>query len=289
MELIYKKAFDFFEMGDVLSFSWTLIIIVLIMVFKFIYKNNIESTNKISEFNNDALKVHLEVMNDIFMYKNQKVDNIYLITSLNKLQYYNNRNYLNLLRGISTYNLRTKLTEIETFISQNINYLKKEQNLVINFDNLNSLEKLSRYFNNIKISIFINSLISTLLILYFSAFFLNIILLLEKTNNFFFKTYFFIFIIFIYFTILLIYFKISNYINEKNYHFACLIFILNFILVCSLTFAFKFEFISNSPALKFILILIASIISFIFSIKVDYIILKFRNLKPIKIKENLNI
>ena len=152
MELIYKKAFDFFEMGDVLSFSWTLIIIVLIMVFKFIYKNNIESTNKISEFNNDALKVHLEVMNDIFMYKNQKVDNIYLITSLNKLQYYNNRNYLNLLRGISTYNLRTKLTEIETFISQNINYLKKEQNLVINFDNLNSLEKLSRYFNNIKIS-----------------------------------------------------------------------------------------------------------------------------------------
>ena len=40
MELIYKKAFDFFEMGDVLSFSWTLIIIVLIMVFKFIYKNN---------------------------------------------------------------------------------------------------------------------------------------------------------------------------------------------------------------------------------------------------------
>ena len=259
------------------------------MVFKFIYKNNIESTNKISEFNNDALKVHLEVMNDIFMYKNQKVDNIYLITSLNKLQYYNNRNYLNLLRGISTYNLRTKLTEIETFISQNINYLKKEQNLVINFDNLNSLEKLSRYFNNIKISIFINSLISTFLILYFSAFFLNIILLLEKTNNFFFKTYFFIFIIFIYFTILLIYFKISNYINEKNYHFACLIFILNFILVCSLTFAFKFEFISNSPALKFILILIASIISFIFSIKVDYIILKFRNLKPIKIKENLNI
>ena len=66
-------------------------------------------------------------MNDIFMYKNQKVDNIYLITSLNKLQYYNNRNYLNLLRGISTYNLRTKLTEIETFISQNINYLKRSK------------------------------------------------------------------------------------------------------------------------------------------------------------------
>lgn len=279
MEFIFKKISDFYEKGDVSSLSWSLIIIAIIMIFKFIFSNNIKNNDKNSEFSNNALKAHLKVLNDIFLYKNQKVDSIYLITSLNELQYYNNIDYLYLLKDITTYNIKNKIIELEVFINRNIDLLKREQNYVINTNKINDLEKISIFIKNTNIKIFINSIIATFSILYLSIFSLNLILMIEEINNLFYKTYSIFFIIFMLFNISLIYFKIDNYMNKKNYCFVSLIIFFNLILIFIMIFIFKVEVISKYAIFKSVLLFISLIISFIFSIKIDYISSKFRNIK----------
>lgn len=249
------------------------------MIFKFIFSNNIKNNDKNSEFSNNALKAHLKVLNDIFLYKNQKVDSLYLITSLNELEYYNNIDYLYLLKDITTYNIKNKIIELEVFINKNIDYLKRDQNYVINTNKINVLEKISIFIKNTNIKLFINSIIPTFSILYFSIFSLNLIIMIEKINNSFYKTYSIFFIILMLVNISLIYFKIDNYMNKKNYCFVSLIIFLNSILIFSIIFIFKVEVVSKSAILKSILSLLSLIISFIFSIKIDYITSKFKNIK----------
>ncbi|MGG7212872.1 hypothetical protein ACQPUY_04550 [Clostridium nigeriense] len=279
MDFILEQISNFYKNGDILSLSWALIIISFTITFKFIFSNNIKSNDKNSELNDCALKSHIDVQNDIFLYKNQKLNSIYLITSLNKLQYYNNSDYSNLLKNVTTYNIKNKISEIENFVNENIAHLKKEQNYVINKNKINYLEKITTFFKDTNITLFLYSIIQSYLILFLSCLFLNIILKTYQFDNFIIRFTFVFSIIFILVDFLLIFLNLYDYMNKKNYYFVSLIIIVNLTLIFIIIFALKFEIISKYLILKSVLLLISLVISFIFSIKIDYITSKLKNIK----------
>lgn len=279
MDFILEQISNFYKNGDILSLSWALVIISFTLLFKFIFSNNIKSNDKNSALNDCALKSHIDVQNDIFLYKNQKIDSIYLITSLNKLQYYNNSDYSKLLKTVTTYNIKNKISEIENFINENIDYIKKEQNYVINKNKFNYLEKITTFFKDTNITLFLYSIIQSYLILFLSCLFLNIILKTYQFDNFIIRFTFVFSTIFILVDLLLIFLNLYDYMIKKNYYFVSLIIIVNSTLIFIIIFALKFKIISKYLTLKSVLLLISLVISFMFSIKIDYITSKFKNIK----------